>query len=67
MDLLMNILGYFGTALVVLSFMTNSLLKLRLLNATGAFFCYHLCDLHKCLAGGAVRRFYRYHQCYSAD
>ncbi len=38
MDLLMNILGYFGTALVVLSFMTNSLLKLRLLNATGAFF-----------------------------
>lgn len=38
MDLFMDIVGYFGTALVVLSFMTNSLFKLRLLNAIGAFF-----------------------------
>ena len=33
-----EILGYTGTALVIVSFLCQSLIKLRLLNAFGAFF-----------------------------
>ncbi|RJL47376.1 hypothetical protein D5071_19460 [Pectobacterium carotovorum] len=36
--LLVDILGYIGTVLVVLSFLCNSIVKLRVLNAVGASF-----------------------------
>lgn len=35
--LLVDILGYTGTVLVILSFLFDSLIKLRVLNAVGAF------------------------------
>ncbi|MDF7676038.1 YgjV family protein [Neisseriaceae bacterium ESL0693] len=34
---LADVLGYTGTVLVILSFLCNSLIKLRILNAIGAF------------------------------
>ena len=36
MDIFMEILGYIGSALVLLSFMMTSVGKLRILNASGA-------------------------------
>ncbi|WP_226020431.1 YgjV family protein [Serratia symbiotica] len=35
---IIDILGYIGTALVVLSFLCSSIVKLRILNAIGASF-----------------------------
>ena len=39
MDVLLELFGYLGTALVLISMMMNSVIRLRLVNMTGAVTC----------------------------